>query len=394
MAEKRRRFPWFWVYLFTACGSGCSGCCTCFGCDCPEEPSQGCNSGNDGCNVCENGSCGYGYDSGACASGRCGDAAVVPVTLTSGLVAPTALASDGTELFYVDQGELVRLDPNGLDTLALASGVNNVGNIESDGLYVYWSGTWAGEGSDDGGVDASTRDAGDAGDADAPDATASDAGQPLIPGIFRVAVTGGEVERIAELDPLPTLASDGTRLFLRARADDAGASTLGALTLDADGGFVPFAGLAGNTENMHAFALDGEDVVALDGDGVVSLAADGGRTRLAAGAPQSVLLSTSSGVVELTRTGSGATFALVALAHGTTATAAGSFGAVSARGDRILVASPDSGLISVFSAHALPAGPGVVVDFGAAPTLLAQDDFAVYWIAGTPRPALFTTFLR
>ncbi|HEX7666782.1 MAG TPA: hypothetical protein VF407_19775, partial [Polyangiaceae bacterium] len=289
MKKRGRRFPWLWIYLFTAGGSGCSGCC-CEPLGCNDCHDEGCNS-NTSCNfsLC-------GDDAGDCFGGRyepvdsgcvnCGPASPVGAPIVKGLVDPTAVASDGVEIFFVDQGMLVRVEPDGSSPVVLASGVGVVGNLEADGLYVYWSGTWSGEASD-AGVDAGV-DAGDDGGSDGGDdaGDAGDAGSSQnqgIPGVFRVPTLGGDVERIATLDPLPTLVSDGTSLFLRARADDAGANTLGSIAED-DGGFVSLAGLSGNTENLHAFTEGTSGLVALDLDGVVAISGDAGKTLLATGA--------------------------------------------------------------------------------------------------------------
>ncbi|MEO8799087.1 MAG: hypothetical protein ABI551_14460 [Polyangiaceae bacterium] len=388
---KRRRFPWFWVYLFTACSSGCSGCCDCFGCDCHEDGGCYNGGGGGGCNpdLCggDGGTCfdfGSG-DSGGCGLLGCGDGAppsVTPVRLAS-LVAPTALACDDIELFVVDNGDLLRFDvPYGSPPTLLASGVVNVGNIESDGLYVYWAGTWSGGPSDggaDAGVDADV-DAGDASDA----GDAGNAGNLGPPGLFRVPITGESVERIAALDPLPTLVGDGSRLFVRARSDDAGASMLGSIDLGVDAGFVPLAAVSGNTENLHAFALGSTGLVALDANDVVAVLTDGGKSVLATGEAARSLLGTSSGFVDVIASDAGYQ---VVLENGLNVAGAHAITALAARGDRLFVGSESA--IDVHVASQLLYGPRSVATMGTVPRVLASDDGSVYWITAGPDAALY-----
>lgn len=362
-----RRFVSFWLLLVTACISGCCGCGACGEC-------------NDGCNFhldfgCDGGEC---YVFGGSDAGQA-DASSQPLRLATGLAGPTALLADGAEVFYVDRGELVRLTTDGESSFVLATGVGNVGNIATDGVDVFWVGTWSDEPTDGG----SDRDP----DADADTDTDADADSgssrsPGIPGVFRVSVTGGDVERLAALDPLPTVETAGAFLLLRARTDDAGGSVLGMLDED-DGGFMALASLSGNTENLHAFALDSAGrVVVLDADGLVRIA-DAGKSLLATGATGAALLETTSGVVVVT-VGEGAYRVLPVFDDGGLGSSVGSGTpavSVASEGARVFVAEASpTPAIHVYEPGQL--SPRTIATNDGPAALLAADDRYVYWETG------------
>lgn len=289
---KGRRFLRFWIYLFLASGTGCAGCGNCF-----DTHSQACAF-----NLTPSFGLGCDSDSGYCssdtydASYRQSDGGFRDVIRT-GLVAPGGLATDGVEVYYVDNGVLTRIENDGSAPAILATGVDASGGLVSDGVDVYWSGTWSGRvdgGLLDGGADAGATDAGD-------DAGDDAGGAPLgIQGVFSVPVDGGDVVAIAALPVLPTLALDEQHAFVRAPSDDGGGSALIALPLDTDAAPFSLATLSQNTGNIHAFALRTDDVAALDNGDIVSVLLDGGgKSTLEADAGSIALLPTDLGAASI-----------------------------------------------------------------------------------------------
>ncbi|MGH7281834.1 MAG: hypothetical protein ACRELY_09950, partial [Polyangiaceae bacterium] len=231
-----RRFLRFWIYLFLACGTGCAGCDNCC------EGNDGCNFGFDG----DGGGCSsisIGCDGGWCTNNDNYDSSYPQSdggfhdVIRTGLVAPGGLATDGSELFYVDNGVLTQIENDGSSPIILATGVDASGGLVSDGINVYWAGGWSGS-ADGGALDAgSDADAGDDAGVDAGD-DASDAGSIPIasnPGIYAVPVNGGDVAQISAGPTLPTLAVDDVNAYARVASDDAGMSSLGAIALAGDG---------------------------------------------------------------------------------------------------------------------------------------------------------------
>lgn len=321
------------------------------------------------------GNCGVSCNGGTCTNGVCDvDGGTGPEAIVTGLDGPTALTTDGVEIFFVDDGVLSRADVDGTSPTPLAFGVGVVGNIETDGTYVYWSGTWSNESADAG--------SGDSGDDAGEDSGIDGSAIAIQSGIFRVLAIDGQVEQVATIDALPTLSTDGFSIFARARSGDAGLSTLGNLPLFSDAGFTPFASLSGNTENMHAFAVAPDHVVALDDVAIVSVPLDGGAKTLieVPDAATNALFSTTGGVVDVQS--SDASFTLHAIGSPSTNVGGGTavVGAIGAHNGVIVVADRVSGVLYRYLAGSLEV-PGVPVATSPYSSIdfVAVDDTFAYW---------------
>jgi hypothetical protein len=332
------------------------------------------NTSNDPQNC---GNCGVSCNGASCTNGVCDVDASTVEAIVTGLTAPSALTTDGVEIFFVDDGVLSRADVDGSSPTALASGVGVVGNIETDGTYVYWGGTWT-NGIGDAGLDDSGDDAGDAGDD-----SGSDGGAIIAQtGIFRVLATGGDVEQIANVDALPTLSTDGFSLFARARAGDGGTSTLGNLPFFSDAGFVPVASLSGNTENMHAFAVAPDHIIALDDVAIVSVPFDGGAKTLVEVpvASTNALFSTTGGIIDVAS--SDASFTLHAIGSPSAGVGSGTavVSAIGAHNGVIVVADRVTGVLYRYLAASLEV-PATAVATSPFSTInfVAVDDTYAYW---------------
>lgn len=385
-----RRFVRFWIYLFLACGTGCAGCGDCFDCG-----GGGCGNSGAGCNLDFGDSgcfifCG-GDGSSSCAYGECDSGTFAAPALVTGLSAPQGVVSDGIEVFYVDNGVLTQIDPDGNSPLVLATGVDASGGLKTDGLRVFWSGGWSGNA--DGGVDA-----GDAGDGvgDAGDDAGSDAGSVAIssnPGIYAVLVNGGDVEQITSLPTLPTFDLNELNAYARVPLNDAGNSTIGAIALSGDGGFAPFANVSGNTENLHAFVLRSDDLVSLDGNDIVSVPLDGGgASLLASGAGSLGLYETTAGVVTVSSNAPYSDFDIVGADAG--AKYLGAVGAVATFGNLVYFVYPIGLGIYAFDLSK-PSTPATkVAAVSGAVLYLAADANDVYWMTAGPSGALYAAPAR
>lgn len=390
--SKGRRFLRFWILLFLASGTGCAGC------------GNGCfdlGGGNEGCNfdTCEGGECDWFGNSDYDASTPTYDAAQNfpdTIAIAQNIANPAGIASDGTSVFYID-GETLYTAPRFTELATpdvIAVGVRPVGGLALDDAYIYWASATpvvdagvddAGDDSgDDAGDDAGGDDAGDDGGDDAGD----DAGALPSRGIFRVLKTGGPIEFLGDIDPLPGIALANGNLFLQARGDDAG--VFGELAIDGGTVFQPLGAISGNATTVRSIAPFGPGVAFLDQPDIdfVDLA-DGGSSKLATNVNASVLVATSSVPYYVAPVDAGSTLQSIGPDSGSPGVALSfQVGDVASSGQYVYIA--DNSTNGVFRLDTLDPSAILTVDYDNVPIrMLTADSSGVCWIEGLPTQTLF-----
>lgn len=390
---KGRRLLRFWCLLFLASGTGCAGCGNCF------EIGGG---GDYGCNLdfCDGGDCiSFGdYDGSSYVPNDAGPPPSDNLVIARNIVNPAGIVSDGTSVFYID-GDTLYSAPRFVELATpdvIASGVRPAGGLAFDDAYIYWASATpvldadAGDGGDDSGVDASDDAGEDAGEdaGDASDDAGDDAGVLPSRGIFRVLKTGGPIEFLGDLDPLPGIALANGNLFLQARGDDAG--IFGELAIDGGTVFQPLGAISGNATTLHSIAPFGSGVAFLDQPDIdfVDLV-DGGSKKLATGVDASVLVATSTVPYYVAPSGSASILQSTAADSGAPGVAL-SFvvGDVSSFGQYVYIA--DNSTNAVLRFDTLDPSAVVAVDYdNITIRMLAADSSGVCWIEGLPTQTLF-----
>jgi hypothetical protein len=379
---KGRRFLRFWFFLFLASGTGCAGCGNCFDLG---------GGGDYGCNLdfCDGGDCiSFGdYDGSSYVPYDAGPPPSDNLVIAQNIVNPAGIASDGTYVFYIDGETLYAALRSGVSpttSVQVADGVRPVGGLALDDAYVYWASAAP---VDDAGIDddAGEDDAGDDAEADGGDDAGDDAGTLPTRGIFRVRKTGGAIEFLGDIDPLPGIALANGNLFLQARGDDAG--VFGVLAIDGDAGFQPLGAISGNATTTRSIAPFGSGVAYLDPPDIdFADLVDGGSSTLVSNVDASMLVATSSAAYFVAPEGTGSVLQSTSADSGV----AISFevGDVSANGNYVYIANNSANAVLRFDTSD-PAAT-LSIDYDGVPVrMLAADDSGVCWIEGPPIQTLF-----